>query len=261
MGYPASRLTDIWALGILFYEMLTGTAPFNGSTLAELHGQISNARYEDPRRLNSAVSNEVAAIVERCLNTDVRQRYASVDAMLSDIVAALRRRQHPSADAAKISGMRDLFTRTGSLDSNGDGRPANHGSGLVRMALIASGSAVVLAVVVFGLWAMSGSTPAAVANEPPATPKPLAAKNTKPRVVTQGGTSSARAKARIDVTEGVAQVYRDGQLLGTTPVEIDGNENETVNLTLKRTGYQDLSETIEITTRRTVFTFTLRKSR
>ncbi|MEQ1762880.1 MAG: serine/threonine-protein kinase [Pyrinomonadaceae bacterium] len=269
MGQPASRVTDIWALGVLFYEMLTGAAPFKGSTLAELHGQISNSYFEQPQKLNSAVSNEVATIVDKCLSVDVRHRYGSVDQILEDVGASLRRRQHPAAQAERVTGIRELFTPTGSLDPNEDGQRARRGYGLVRIALIASGPAVVLAVVVFGLWAMSGSDRLPeVANGTPSTTRPLTGKNANVqggRITAQSGRQSgvtpARPKARIEVTEGVADVFRDGQLIGSTPIEIDGNENETVDLTLKRAGYQDRSEKIEITTRRKVFTFTLRKNR
>jgi len=272
MGQPASRLTDIWALGILFYEMLTGAAPFKGSTLAELHGQISNAQFEPPQKINPSVSGEVAKIVEKSMCVDVRQRYQSVDAMLEDIGAALRRRHHPAAPAnrAQVSGIRNLISGTALSSPSGDTDPANRGSGIGKLALIASGAAIVLTVVVFGLWAMSGSDPLTPGANVPATPRPVADRgknvnNQAGRVSTQSGQPGTipgvRPKARIDLTEGVAEVYRDGKLIGTTPVEIEGNENETVSLTLRRAGYQDMNETIEITTRRKVFTFTLRKSR
>ncbi len=270
MGETASPLTDIWALGVLFYEMLTGAAPFKGSTLAELHGQITTARFEPAQRVNASVSADVAKIVDKCLSVDVGQRYRSVDAVLEDVSAALRRRQHPAADQAKVSGIRDLLSRTGSSGTY-DYKPIAGGSSLLLKASIGVASVfVVFAVLVFALWATSGPT----YDDPPNNGKPAGppgvngqTRNVKPqggRLTTQSGqngTSTQKAKARIDVTEGVAEVFRDGQLIGTTPVEINGSENETVNLTLKRSGYQDLVESIEITTRRTVFTFTLRKSR
>lgn len=273
IGHPASRLTDIWALGVLFYEMLTSSTPFPGSTLAELHGQITNGRYEPTQKLNSAVSAEVAKIVERCMCVDTGQRYQTVDAILHDTNAALRKRQHPSAGdvPANVTGIRRLVSGAGFADAAG-ARSEATGSGLVKMALAGSAAMVVLAmVVVFGIWAMSGPSPAA-AGSAAASPSPMTlpdrGRNTNARqgqIAAQssqrGGDSDARPKARIEVTEGNAEVYRDGRFLGTTPVEIEGDENETVNLTLKRAGYQDFAETIEITTRRKVFTFTLRKSR
>jgi hypothetical protein len=145
-----------------------------------------------------------------------------------------------------------------------------NGSPVLKIALIGSGVAVVLALVVFGLWAMSGAGPASAGVNIAPTPRAIANRgnnsaNQSGRATTQAApkidASSSRPKARIELTEGTATVFRDGQLLGTTPVEIEGGENELVKLTLKREGYQDLNESIEITTRRKVFTFTLRKNK
>lgn len=269
MGQPASQLTDIWALGVLFYEMLTGAAPFPGSTLAELHGQTSNGRFESVQKLNPAVSSEVAKIVDRCLTADVRQRYQSVDAILADIGAALRRRQHPAAPQDHATGIRNLLSGTRTLDPDASSGSHGRGFSIWKLSLIGGGgAAVLLSAVVIGLWAMSGSDPVAITNAKPSTPK-LAnlGKNASNHggLSTQSGSPSGvsdpRPKALIELTEGVAEVYRDGQLIGNTPVEIEGNENEFVNIMLRRQGYQDYSETIEITTRRKVFTFTLRKIR
>jgi serine/threonine protein kinase len=272
IGHPASKLTDIWALGILFYEMLTGASPFTGETLAELHGQISNAQFEPPQKINSAISNEVAKIIEKCMCVDVHRRYQSVDEIIEDVDGALRRRQHPAAPAAHATGIRNLISGVRTMVP--DGAPGSPGTGFSfgKIAIIGSGAAaLLLSVVVFGLWAMSGPDPAAnVSNVKTLPLQPIADRgknaNTQgSRISTQSGTqsgaSTTRPKALIELTEGVAEVYRDGRLIGTTPVEIEGDENETVNLTLRRAGYQDFDETIEITTRRKVFTFTLRKSR
>lgn len=270
-GHSASRLTDIWALGVLFYEMLTGAAPFKGSTLAELHGQISNARYEPPERENPSVSCDVTKIIDRCMCVDPRQRYQTVDAVLRDVGDALRRRRNPAADGAApaSTSIRELLSATG-LVSSTTAKPRTARLSTGRIALIGSGAVfLLLTVVVFGLWAMSGPERNASANEGGNTTarRTISSKGNdltsqRGRITTQSAPAitSQRPTARIELTEGVAEVYRDGVLIGTTPVEIEGDENETVSLTLRRPGYRDFSETIEITTRRKVFTFTLRKS-
>jgi serine/threonine-protein kinase len=272
LGQPASKLTDIWALGVLFYEMLTAASPFKGSTLGELHGQITNAQYAPPQKLNSAVSSEVGKIVEKCMSVDVRQRYQSIDAILDDIGGALRRRRHPAAGEEPVSGtgIRRLLSGAGLIAADSGAGPAKQGFGIAKLGLAGMGAVVVFTLVAFGIWAMSGSGGAVGSIAATPSPQPLneRGRNSNSRAgqtATQSGQQStvpeARPKARIELTEGVAEVYRDGRLIGTTPLEIVGNENETVNLTLRRDGYQDLTESVEITTRRKVFTFTLRKNR
>ena len=62
-GEPATARSDIWALGVLFYAMLTGVEPFNGENLAELYGQIKESKFVEPEKLNPVVPAEVSRIV------------------------------------------------------------------------------------------------------------------------------------------------------------------------------------------------------
>lgn len=48
-------------------------------------------------------------------------------------------------------------------------------------------------------------------------------------------------------------------MIGRTPVELEGTENETVYVTLKRAGYEDQTVPVEITTRKKVVTFSMKK--
>ena len=74
--------SDIWALGVVLYEMATGTRPFKGNTPFELSAAILG---EDPVVVPSDLSVEVRAAITGCLVKDSRQRSASA----SDVRAAL----------------------------------------------------------------------------------------------------------------------------------------------------------------------------
>src|SRR5919107_258609 len=63
----ADQRSDIWALGVLLYEMLTGRVPFQATTIGALCAQISNAEYPPLRQLNPAAPASVEQIVSRCL--------------------------------------------------------------------------------------------------------------------------------------------------------------------------------------------------
>jgi serine/threonine-protein kinase len=71
-GRPADMRSDIWALGIVLYEMGAGVRPFQGQTGFELSSAVLN---EPPRPLPAAVPGPMRAVIERCLEKEPGRRY------------------------------------------------------------------------------------------------------------------------------------------------------------------------------------------
>ena len=78
----ADERSDIYSVGCLLYESLTGTPPFEGTMAAQLMAHRNHPR-PDPRVLAPAVSASLAAVVARAMAVDPSARYQSVQEMLT----------------------------------------------------------------------------------------------------------------------------------------------------------------------------------
>jgi serine/threonine-protein kinase len=83
LGKPVDGRSDLFSLGVILYELSTGTRPFGrqGKTLATLFNEITNTVPPEPTELNSALDPRLSRVIMKCLAKDPRERYATGEAL------------------------------------------------------------------------------------------------------------------------------------------------------------------------------------
>ncbi|MBA3715735.1 MAG: serine/threonine protein kinase [Pyrinomonadaceae bacterium] len=236
-GGVADARSDIWALGILFYEMILGQVPFQSETLGTLFEQIKNGAYLRPSDFDSSLPKEVEAVIARCLKKQPAQRYQSVEELLED-----------------IRGLRDLDidekTKHMSVFFS---RVREHAK-----LLTALGALVLVFSSILYVWATSSEPAAAVATDQPFSPLP------KDRVAANRGKTRAAESdlrlVRVLAFEGEAEVYRNNERVGVTPYEVMEPLGKRVDLTLKRKGFIDKRVEFSVTDNTKEYTIDLTRA-
>ncbi len=89
-GEEATPATDVYALGVVLYQFLTGRLPYEGSSLAELAVRQQNERPLPPSTYNNDVPETLGAAVLRALEGDPNRRYAGADELAGGLQLGLQ---------------------------------------------------------------------------------------------------------------------------------------------------------------------------
>jgi serine/threonine-protein kinase len=90
-GHPADYRSDLYSMGVVLFEVFTGTLPFKGDSAMKV--VIAHIQQTPPRlrKLNPAIPEELEAIILRCMEKDPARRYAGVSEALKELAAVSSR--------------------------------------------------------------------------------------------------------------------------------------------------------------------------
>lgn len=102
--------TDIWSVGVMLYEMLTGRRPFTGDTVDALFEEIALKEIKPIRMIDETLPEELERIVHLCLRKSVGDRYATAQDLARDLKKWGQRGQRPLVFVGSVAGTAVLLT-------------------------------------------------------------------------------------------------------------------------------------------------------
>ena len=109
-GDDVDQRTDLWALGVVLYEMLTGQRPFRGEPATALMSAILNDTAKPVREIRTDLPGTLSEIVSRCLQKKRDHRYESAAALQNDLKGCLSALKGPATPEDIITSFQMLRT-------------------------------------------------------------------------------------------------------------------------------------------------------
>jgi predicted Ser/Thr protein kinase len=114
LGHDVTGQSDLYSLGIVLYEMLTGSVPFRGENQVAVAMKHVREELPDVQLLRPEVSASLAAVIDRATAKDLHERYRSDEELIADLeeVLALEAARSGSATGEATTVLRTLPRRT-----------------------------------------------------------------------------------------------------------------------------------------------------
>ena len=233
---------DVYAVGVILYEMVTGEVPFRGANYLNILSQVLSDEARPPRELNPEVSPDLEAVIFKALEKERDHRYQTMEDLAGDLEL--------------LDG--DLMSTTGArITASRRRRRKTRQSPLRLVAWVAGLSVIVAAVVVTVVVVMGRDGNTSGAGDQNHADRAAAAAALTGALSADAGPAAARADAApatpavqvahfkiVSVPTGI-EVYQGGRQIGTTPFDWEWvKESKEIVLEGEKDGYDYRTMTV-----------------